>query len=263
MSAVASASASASAVVATDAAADAAAAAAADAPQKKKKHWDPLESNPQAINTYMGKLGYGGPAQWVELFSTEEWAQGMVPGPHHAVLLNFPITAAVRADEEKEEAGIEAGGQEIPEGVFFTNQTVGNACGTVGLIHAVGNNQPALACGAWFADFFNQCEGKTPMERASILEDSDELDEAHAEAAAADDSNSSAVDANLNNHFITFAHKGGFLLEFDGRKPWPVNHGATTSETLLADACKLIQKRFFARDEGGQFAMTVLSGAVA
>ena len=125
----------------------------AAAPAKKKKHWDPLESNPQAINTYMGKLGYSGPAQWVELFSTEEWAQAMVPGPIHAVLLNFPITEAVRADEEKEEADIEARGQDIPEGVFFTNQTVGNACGTVGLIHAVGNNQPALACEGWFADF--------------------------------------------------------------------------------------------------------------
>ena len=82
------------------AAASTASAASADAaaPAKKKKHWDPLESNPQAINTYMGKLGYAGPAQWVELFSTEEWAQSMVPGPHHAVLLNFQTFMAHALD---------------------------------------------------------------------------------------------------------------------------------------------------------------------
>ena len=53
--------------------------------------------------------------------------------------------------------------------------------------------------------------------------------------------------------------KGGALIELDGRKPWPVNHGPTTPETLLADACTLIQSRFFSRDQGGRFAMTVLA----
>ena len=242
----------------------AAAAASSSAPTmvKKRKHWDPLESNPEAINRYMEKLGYAGPAKWFELFSCEDWAQGMVPGPHHAVMLNFPINEAVRADEEKEREAIEAQGQEIPAGVFFCRQTVGNACGTVAITHAIANNQPALKSGGWFAKFLQECEGKTPMERASVLEDSDELEEAHAEAATADESNSSAVDANLNNHFIAFAHVSGSLIEFDGRKPWPVNHGQTSPETLLADSCNLIQQKFFARDESGQFAMTVLSGAV-
>lgn len=56
----------------------------------------------------------------------------------------------------------------------------------------------------------SSCKLRLRARRASILEDSDELDEAHAAAASADDSNSSAVDANLNNHFITFAHSGGY-----------------------------------------------------
>lgn len=29
--------------------------------------------------------------------------------------------------------------QEITSGVYFMKQTVGNACGTIGLLHAVGN----------------------------------------------------------------------------------------------------------------------------
>ena len=239
-----------------------AAAAADEAGQKKKKKktWVPLESNPEAINKYTKRLGMpeDSPFAWFELFSCEEWAQGMVPGPHHAVMLNFPIVEAVLADEAKERETIEANGQTLDDGIFFTNQTVGNACGTVGIIHAVSNNQPKIAVGGWFASFFADCRGKTPMERASILEDSDELDEAHAEGAA-DESNSSAEDANLNNHFITFVCKGGALIELDGRKPWPVNHGPTTPDTLLADACTLIQSRFFSRDQGGRFAMTVLA----
>ena len=93
-----------------------------------------------------------------------------------------------------------------------------------------------------------------------MLERSDELEDLHQEAANDDDVTSSAVDANLNNHFITFVvGKNNNLYELDGRKETPINHGPSTPETLLQDACKVIQERFFARDPSGLFAMTVLT----
>eukprot|EP00949_MAST-11_sp_MAST-11-sp1_P002829 g2829.t1 len=227
--------------------------------KKKEKVWVPLESNPVAVNKYMKGLGYAEEEfQWEELLSCEEWAQGMISEPRIAVMLNFPITEAVRADEAKERECVEADGQELDDSIFFTKQTVGNACGTIGIIHAVLNNQERMSVGGWFEEFSSSSKDKAPAERAQILESSDELDDRHADSAA-DTSNSSSEDANLNNHFITFIHNNGCLIELDGRKPWPVNHGATTQTSLLQDACKLIQERFFARDQGGAFALMVLA----
>lgn len=40
-------------------------------------------------------------------------------------------------------------GQQVSPDVYFMRQTIGNACGTIGLIHAVANNQEHLEFGKW------------------------------------------------------------------------------------------------------------------
>lgn len=47
----------------------------------------------------------------------------------------------------EEEAEIKAQRQEVSSEVYFMKQTIGNACGTIGLIHAVANNQTLLEFG--------------------------------------------------------------------------------------------------------------------
>jgi hypothetical protein len=34
-------------------------------------------------------------------------------------------------------------------------------------------------------------------------------------------------------HFVALAHRGGRLLELDGRKPFPIDHGASSPGSLL------------------------------
>lgn len=51
-------------------------------------------------------------------------------------------------------------------------------------------------------------------------------------------------DDKVDHHFIAFVHAGGRLVECDGRKVGPIDHGATTPETLLEDACKAIKANF-------------------
>ena len=34
-------------------------------------------------------------------------------------------------------------------------------------------------------------------------------------------------------HFVALVHKAGRLLELDGNKPFPIDHGASLPETLL------------------------------
>ena len=46
--------------------------------------------------------------------------------------------------EEEEKSRIEKDGQTVSSSVYFTKQTIGNACGTIGLLHALGNNTDRL-----------------------------------------------------------------------------------------------------------------------
>jgi ubiquitin carboxyl-terminal hydrolase L3 len=41
--------------------------------------------------------------------------------------------------------------QDLSKRVYFTKQTVGNACGTVGVIHAIGNAASKLKLGNYFS----------------------------------------------------------------------------------------------------------------
>ena len=47
--------------------------------------------------------------------------------------------------EAEERKRIEEKGQEVSPSVYFMRQTIGNACGTVGLLHALGNNVDRLS----------------------------------------------------------------------------------------------------------------------
>lgn len=48
-----------------------------------------------------------------------------------------------------EQQEIEARGQEVSSGVFYMKQTIGNACGTIGLLHSLANNRQTLKIGGW------------------------------------------------------------------------------------------------------------------
>ena len=54
-------------------------------------------------------------------------------------------------------------------------------------------------------------------------------------------------DQEVLTHFICFTEVNGNLYELDGRKKSAINHGPSSSETLLNDACNVI-KQFMQRD---------------
>ena len=51
----------------------------------------------------------------------------------------FPIKKITEDYREEERQKIESEGQICSEKVYYMKQTVGNACGTVGILHAIGN----------------------------------------------------------------------------------------------------------------------------
>ena len=62
----------------------------------------------------------------------------MIPQPCVAYILLFPITDKTEAFRAEEEAKLAA--EQRPGNVTWMKQTIGNACGTVGIIHALLNS---------------------------------------------------------------------------------------------------------------------------
>lgn len=58
-----------------------------------------------------------------------------------------PAFVQYEAFKQEEEEKLKDQRQEVSPDVYFIKQTIGNACGTIGLIHAVANNQAHLEFG--------------------------------------------------------------------------------------------------------------------
>jgi ubiquitin carboxyl-terminal hydrolase L3 len=70
-------------------------------------------------------------------------------------------------------------------GLYFTKQTVGNACGTVALIHIIANNRNAVEVApAGIMDrFLSETDALTPEERARALETATDIQQSHQSSA--------------------------------------------------------------------------------
>ncbi|KAG5191197.1 putative ubiquitin carboxyl-terminal hydrolase [Tribonema minus] len=220
-------------------------AAAAEGSSGKK--WFPLESNPDVMTRYIERLGFDTSRHaFVDVLSTDDWALDMVPQPALAVLMLFPVKAASEAHRAEEAARIEREGQVVSPDVYYMKQTVGNACGTVGLLHAVGN-AATKANDSFLSRFLARTRGQTPDAIATVLAEDTELEETHGAAAAEGQSAAPALDEDVTTHFVCFVEVGGRLYELDGRKRSPIDHGATTPAALLRDAARVV-RAFMARD---------------
>ncbi|KAL6985914.1 Ubiquitin carboxyl-terminal hydrolase 3 [Sarracenia purpurea var. burkii] len=105
-----------------------------ESPSAKK--WLPLEANPDIMNQFLWGLGLPkDEAECYDVYGLDEEILEMVPKPVLAVLFLHPIT--IQSEEER--ILQDSVNKEPNSGVYFMKQTVGNACGTIGLLHAVGN----------------------------------------------------------------------------------------------------------------------------
>ena len=121
------------------------------------------------IMQYVANLGMEMKYQFNDVYGLDPDLLGMVPQPCIALLLLYPINDKVEvililiiqivssycsatllfvqlvAFENEEEARIKKEGQVVSPSLFFMKQTIGNACGTVGLLHALGNCTDKIA----------------------------------------------------------------------------------------------------------------------
>lgn len=211
----------------------------------KKKNWLPLESNPELMNKYVHALGVPSDFVFHEVYGVDEMLLGMVPQPVLAVLMLFPISETSEAHRKEEEAKM-AGSQVVSPNVYHMRQVIGNACGTIGLVHAVLNNANAIPLDSskFFSKFLQDSKGMDLDQRAQLLEANSDIEVSHQSLASEATSEvNHAVNANL--HFNAFVQVDGCLYELDGRKERAINHGPCTN--LLFDAVAVV-KKFMARD---------------
>ncbi|KAF0026667.1 hypothetical protein F2P81_021404 [Scophthalmus maximus] len=163
--------------------------------------------------------------------------------------LNKHISVQYEAFKQEEEEKLKDQRQEISPDVYFIKQTIGNACGTIGLIHAVANNQQHLEFDGDSAlkTFLDKTTKMTPKERAAFLEKDESIRVTHESSAQEGQTEAPSLDDKVNLHFIAFVNVGGQLYELDGRKPFPIIHSKTSEDTFLEDAVEVC-KVFMARD---------------
>ncbi|XP_010902671.2 ubiquitin carboxyl-terminal hydrolase isozyme L3 isoform X2 [Esox lucius] len=223
------------------------------------QRWLPLEANPD----FLRQLGLLPTWQFGDVYGMDPDLLSMVPRPVCAILLLFPVTEQYESFRLEEEAAIKAQGQKVSQDVYFMKQTIGNACGTIGLIHAVANNQHYLEfeSDSPLKRFLAESSKLSPEDKATFLENDESIRVTHESSAQEGQTEAPSIDDKVDLHFIAFVNIGGDLYELDGRKPFPVIHGATSEESFLEDATEVC-KKFMDRDPGElRFTVVALSKA--
>ncbi|KAF8885574.1 cysteine proteinase [Gymnopilus junonius] len=260
---------------------------------KSGGRWIPLESNPDIFNLWAEKAGLvTSLARFVDVYGLDDELLDFVPKPVKAVVLLFPIDAEGDARKKAEDEKIAKEGQpEVDNTIFFVKQTISNACGTIGLIHALANSDVTLSPTGPLQKFIH--EYKTPLERAHVLETTPLFANIHSETASSSLSQTSAP-SNLDTdlHFTCFVQapdaevrkaaqegievgvdkqgggseleRGGEkevkqrrLIELDGRRAGPVDHGE--SQDFLKDVASLVKAQYLSSSTSVNFSLLALT----
>jgi ubiquitin carboxyl-terminal hydrolase L3 len=110
-------------------------------PSSEAPAFIPLEANPQLMSDLIHKLGVSPALQLHDVYSlTEPELLAFVPRPALALLLVFPVSAVYESHRMAEDSLTDAyKGKGSSEPVVWWRQTIRNACGLMGLLHAVCN----------------------------------------------------------------------------------------------------------------------------
>lgn len=178
------------------------------------------------------KLGLSDELEFYDVYSLDEPALlSHIPRPAHALLAIIPLTKPWDDERKAEDAAREdyAGFGEKEPVVWF-KQTIGNACGSIGLLHSVING-PAKAHILPGSDFEKIRRDAIPLnmkDRAQMLYDSEAFEAAHKSVVEIGDTPAPPSDdtRHAGQHFVSFVKEGGRLWELEGSRKGPIDRGA-------------------------------------
>ena len=224
-------------------------------------YWIPLESNPEIFTRYAQALGTNESVSFCDIYGLDEDLLAVVPRPVFAISLLIPSTAAKTMKSKFSEKTI-LDTSKYPNNLWYTFQKVGNACGTVAMMHILANTQPNfLKEDSNFGTFVAQTKENSPAERAELMEKSDELAAVH-DTFAGQGSTAPLQNADdkVDEHFVALVPLNGQLIELDGAKEGPVVHceSGITDENFLTEAAKVCRQYMDASEGSLKFAITAL-----
>ncbi|KZZ96109.1 Peptidase C12, ubiquitin carboxyl-terminal hydrolase 1 [Moelleriella libera RCEF 2490] len=230
----------------------------------------PLEANPELMTKLIHKLGVSPALALHDVYSlTDPDMLSFIPRPALALLLVFPITAVYESSRMAEDNTIdEYRGTGSQEPVVWWKQTIRNACGMMGLLHAVSNG-PArnlIEQGSILDTLLQKSIPLAPRDRSVLLEKTPEIAAAHKEAASAGDTSPPDAQDDIDLHYVCFV-KGndGALWELDGRRKGPIRRGdLPENEDMLSERALSLGILKFLEREGGdlRFSAVALAGSL-
>ncbi|RYP44415.1 hypothetical protein DL768_009117 [Monosporascus sp. mg162] len=230
----------------------------------------PLEANPELMTALLRRLGLSRALAVHDVYSiTEPELLAFVPRPALALLLVFPVSAVYESQRMAEDATApEYDGRGEAEPVVWFRQTIRNACGLMGLLHAVSNG-PARGFVEPDSDLDKLIRTAIPLppkERAELLERTPALASAHAEAASQGATAAPDAQDDVDLHYVCFVRTDdGTLWELDGRRRGPIARGQLgEGEDVLSEKALLWGPLKFLEREGGdlRFSCVALAGAL-
>mmetsp|Transcript_9833 Transcript_9833/g.13643 ORF Transcript_9833/g.13643 Transcript_9833/m.13643 type:complete len:239 (+) Transcript_9833:56-772(+) len=220
-----------------------------DKTAREDNEWLPVESSPQVLTDLARSMGVDAPWGLSDVYGLDQEVLAMVPQPVGGLLFLFPSKNAPARQLQNENA---------PASTFYMQQLddATNACGTVALLHCIGNTADLQPISNSPLDVFLRQARilPDPYARGCALVAADDLRQLSNAAARRGETSGAGTSDNQDQHYLAFVCVDNTLIQLDGRhldqhgQAIPVVHGRTTRETLLSDAATIIKRDFVSRD---------------
>jgi ubiquitin carboxyl-terminal hydrolase L3 len=110
---------------------------------KYRKHFIPLESNPEVFTKLSHKLGITETLSFVEVLELKEVERP--PYRALALVLVFPTSEEYEQRRSAEDVGRQDDNETNKDGLIWLPQTINNACGLYAILHAACNGVAKLS----------------------------------------------------------------------------------------------------------------------
>ncbi|KAL8671618.1 MAG: hypothetical protein Q9168_003891 [Polycauliona sp. 1 TL-2023] len=197
------------------------------------KHFIPLESDPSIFTSFLHRLGGAPTLQFIDIWSLDDPDQlAAIPQPVLAFVLVLPAAGdyeQIKGEKASTQVAYEEG-PDIKNIVWF-KQTIHNACGLYGLLHAICNTQAEGSIRTEqhpFLDDLTNSTNTTPATRTHLLETSNFLEDAYDIAAKNGSSTVPDAEDEVDFHYVCFAkgQDGRSLYELDGDMKGPIRRSS-------------------------------------
>ncbi|KAI4197031.1 MAG: hypothetical protein LQ346_003113 [Caloplaca aetnensis] len=241
----------------------------------------PLESSPDVFNPLAQALGLSPLLTFQDVWALDETFIAGLPRPVHALLLVLPGGDAY--EQKREQRAHECLSPDF-EKVRWFRQTIHNACGLYGLLHAVCNGEAGRQIreykfptysnennssdsfqvpGSLLANVLSEYPKAPASEQGKIL-CHPQIKKLYEAAALDGASEVPALGAEVDCHYTCFVKSNGHLYELDGDLTGPVDLGELRDEDdLLSEAALAPIRKFIESKSRDSIACNIMALAPA